>query len=164
MKRNSLARITCAALFLATLGWVLSHASIGASTRDSRLSPEGLARSFCVPIPASAKVAESEAADHAMVVQVPSVPSDSAADFRSVKAAQGEVIRFTVSSARAGAVGVHGLSDITPIQAGGTVTIAMRAIYSGRFPLHFHGTDGSHFELAAVEVRSADAQLAGKNH
>ena len=28
-----------------------------------------------------------------------------------------------------------------------------KAIYSGRFPLHFHGIDLSHFEIAVLEVR-----------
>lgn len=73
---------------------------------------------------------------------------------------QGDVVQFEVASPRSGQVAVHGLYDAQTLQVGGVVRVAFRAVYSGRFPLHFHGADGSHFEIAAVEVLPASMALA----
>jgi len=72
---------------------------------------------------------------------------------------QRDVVRVSVASPRDGAVTVHGLSDLQPISADGHVTFEFRAIYSGRFPVHFHGMDGSHIEIAAFEVMPATVAL-----
>lgn len=86
------------------------------------------------------------------------VPADNPGNLLSATAYpiyKGDVIEFDIQSSRAGKVAVHGFHDLQSVLVGGTTKIAFRAIYSGRFPLHFHGIDGSHFELAALEVLAA---------
>lgn len=70
-----------------------------------------------------------------------------------VKVRRNAVLEFDVQSPRRGGLAVHGLSDLVRIETGKEAKVRLRAIYSGRFPLHFHGIDGSHFEIAVVEVR-----------
>ena len=38
------------------------------------------------------------------------------------------------------------------MKPGERATLRFRAIYSGRFPLHFHGVDGSHIGVWALNV------------
>jgi hypothetical protein len=66
---------------------------------------------------------------------------------------QGQVVEFRVRSAREGALAVHGLTDVIRVRAGQDVVVRFKALYGGRFPLHFHGPDLSHFEVAVLEVR-----------
>jgi hypothetical protein len=112
-----------------------------------------IAAEFCAIAPAEARAGP---ADAAAVQLSAAVPPDSAlttdADFVPVAATQGDVVRVTVASPREGGVAVHGLLDVRPIAARDRVTVEFRAIYSGRFPIHFHGADGSHLQIAAIEV------------
>ena len=64
-----------------------------------------------------------------------------------------EVIQVDVGTPRAGGVAVHGILETHRLRVGSTVSVKLRAKYTGRFPLHFHGDDGSHFEIAVFEVR-----------
>ena len=117
------------------------------------LSAEEIAENYCVPIAAGARVSASEPADHALRVDVPlETPAGVASPHGAVAISRGDIVAVAVKSPRAGAVGVHGLSDIHPMEANDTIQLSFRAIYQGRFALHFHGTDGSHFELLALEV------------
>lgn len=117
------------------------------------LTPSVLAQQFCVPIPAEAKVPESAAAAHILKAEVrPDSASIGGESFRAVSAMKGDVIQIDVHSLVAGAIGVHGVSEIVPVQLGEEVALRFRAIYSGRFPVHFHGVDGSHFELIVLNV------------
>lgn len=117
---------------------------------------------FYLASPAEARVAPTDRRDRRYVAEVPlqdpvvGMPSPSAHAL-----AKGEVVEFTVRSPRTGAVAVHGLLDVAPVHAGETITVAFRAIYAGRFPLHFHGEDGAHFEIAAVEVMPPAAPRTG---
>jgi hypothetical protein len=109
---------------------------------------------FCAPIPAEAQVAPGTSADWRYAAQVPlaNPAPDAVLSATSHPVGKGDVVRFDVTSPRRGAITVHGLHDLQRVQVGSTVSITFRAIYTGRFPLHFHGVDGSHFELAALEV------------
>jgi hypothetical protein len=113
-----------------------------------------MADPFCATAPADAHATPEDAANVSMNVAVPRTdPAIGEMAVASAIAAQGDVVRVSVASPREGGVAVHGLFDVRPIAAGGHVTIEFRAIYSGRFPIHFHGADGSHIEIAAFEVR-----------
>ncbi|WP_454738771.1 hypothetical protein [Cupriavidus necator] len=151
MKRSGAARLACGAVALAALGWAIAHAVVAPNGSGLGLSPEALARSFCVPLPAAAKVDENEIANREIVVPLPSQIAST--QVLAINAMQGEIVRLTIPGGQPGAVGMHGLTEIVPIHAGETITIAFRTIYAGRFPLHFHGIDGSHLELVSLEVR-----------
>ena len=120
-----------------------------------------LAAQFCAQAPVEAHATVTEPADRRYAVEVPVANREfgQAAD-RSFSIVQGDVVRFTVSSPRPGMVAVHGLMDVVPVQVDGVVTVAFRALYSGRFPLHFHGADGSHFEIVALDVMPRGAKTA----
>jgi hypothetical protein len=70
----------------------------------------------------------------------------------AVRVAKGAVVRVSVWSPRRGSVAVHGLLALQPVAADGTIVAAFRTLHTGRFPLHFHGADGTHQEIAAFEV------------
>ena len=113
-----------------------------------------MADPFCSTTPAEAHAAPEEPANVSMSVAVPlKDPAIGEMSATSAIATQGDVVRVSVASPREGGVAVHGLYDVRPIAADGRVTIEFRAIYSGRFPIHFHGADGSHIEIASFEVR-----------
>lgn len=108
---------------------------------------------FCLLAPKEAHADLGERPDVQMAASVPmETPEMSALATYQVAASQGNVVRVAVTSPRDGGIAVHGLLDVQPISAGQRITVGFRAIYSGRFPVHFHGADGSHFEIAAIEV------------
>jgi predicted aspartyl protease len=113
---------------------------------------DSIARQFCVPAPLEARVSAAQAAAIELHVAVPDETPAVNASSKSVVAHKGEVVRIAVESNTGGAVGVHGMSDVVPIRSGQTVNLAFRLIYSGRFPVHFHGVNGSHFEILALEI------------
>lgn len=100
-------------------------------------------------------VSAAEKRDRRFEIVVPKSSPTSFVSPREETVRQGDVIEFAVTSPRPGAVVVHGFFDPQPIPTSGRVTVAFRAIYSGRFALHFHGNDGSHFELMALNVLPA---------
>lgn len=113
---------------------------------------------FCATAPAEARAGPADVAAVSLSAAVPPASAlVTEADFVAVPAAQGDVVRVTVASPREGAVAVHGLLDVRPMAARQQVTVEFRAIYSGRFPVHFHGADGSHLQIAAIEVAPRSA-------
>lgn len=118
---------------------------------------EDMLAAFCTSPPAAAVVPIDTPADVKIGVLVPSeTPVNPILDERVATPAEvrrNAVLEFDVQSPRRGGLAVHGLSDLVRIERGQRVKVRLRAIYSGRFPLHFHGIDGSHFEIAVVEVR-----------
>jgi hypothetical protein len=106
----------------------------------------------------TSKVSAADRRDHRYEVAVPDATPTSfiSAETHTVK--QGDVIEIAViSSHRPGAVAVHGFFEPQPLASDGSLVVAFRVIYSGRFALHFHGADGSHFELMVLNVMPSDA-------
>lgn len=130
----------------------LSTMSTDPGPPASLSGPEAIARQFCTPVPAAARVTPAQAAAVEVHVAVPEREPAVNASSRPIVARRGQVVRIAVASSTDGAVGVHGMSDIVPVRAGQTASLAFRLIYSGRFPLHFHGVDGAHFEILALEI------------
>ena len=126
------------------------------------LTADDVARQFCALPPTEAQVSPEDIVNEEASVQVPSQSTTDMWKARALEVRLGEVVKLNVSSEQAGAAGVHGLSTIQPMHPGAPITVQFRAIYSGRFPLHFHGTDGSHFELIAVNV-TGDANARAHN-
>lgn len=150
------AQLVLAGALLAGLMTVVAMAGSwqgGARTRAT-LSPEDIARQFCLPVPPEARASPADVPDHEAVMVAPDAPPASISTSSSLSVRTGDIVKLTTKSSVAGAVGVHGLSEIKVVQSGGSVDIKFRAIYSGRFPLHFHGIDGSHFELMVINVTS----------
>lgn len=114
---------------------------------------DDIARLFCAAVPTDARIGREIEVSHRANVVVPDIHPAPGSDTSSVAARKGEAVELLVYSRFPGAVGVHGLSDIEPIHPGEPVAVRFRAIYSGRFPLHFHGIDSSHFELLVIDVR-----------
>ncbi|HEX4510889.1 MAG TPA: hypothetical protein VH328_12435 [Burkholderiaceae bacterium] len=133
----------------------LAVAYVGAA-RDGATVPD--ANAFCVVAPPAAVVSATTGRDAHFDVQVPDVDPPEGRPFATSRPVrEGDVVEFTVTSRRAGQLAVHGLTDMEPIAAGGSRTFAFRAIYSGRFPLHFHGPQGQHVEIAALDILPAAA-------
>jgi hypothetical protein len=106
---------------------------------------------------ASRAISGAQAAkpDHIYPVAVPRENPVSVLSATEHTISQGEVVEFAVTTRRPGFVIVHGLSDPLPLNVAGTTLVSFRAIYSGRFALHFHGDDGAHFELTSLNVMPA---------
>ncbi len=127
----------------------------------AELAPYG---AFCMPPPDAALLAPSQKIDAQFVVNVPTQPPAIAllSESQDLRVAQNKAIEYVVHSTREGALAVHGLSELVLVRASETARVRFRAIYSGRFPLHFHGPDGSHFEISALQiVQDASGWLAG---
>jgi len=109
---------------------------------------------FCTPVPEAAVATEADTSDHQIDVLVPGgmVPPDQDSDAHATTIARGDVVEFRIVAPIEGAASVHGLSDLVLMKAGERATLRFRAIYSGRFPLHFHGADGSHIGVWALNV------------
>jgi hypothetical protein len=132
------------------------------SESPTTLTADEVARQFCVPLPTEAQVNARDVADEEISVQVPREDTSYGLTSPAVPVRLGDVVQVKVFTGRAGAAGVHGLSTIDAILPGESAVIKFRAIYSGRFPLHFHGVDGSHFELMAINI-AADAGARAQN-
>ena len=109
---------------------------------------------FCTPVPAAAVAPE---ADPRIVGSTCWSRATSSlliwtALRHATRIARGEVVEFRITAPIEGAASVHGLSDLVLMKAGERATLRFRAIYSGRFPLHFHGADGSHIGVWALDV------------
>ena len=109
---------------------------------------------FCTPVPPAAVTTDADAADHRIDVRVPRTLTapDLDGDSHATQIARGDVVEFSIIAPIEGAASVHGLSDLVLMKAGERATLRFRAIYGGRFPLHFHGADGSHFGVWALNV------------
>ncbi|MBH2008565.1 MAG: hypothetical protein I8H71_02575 [Xanthomonadaceae bacterium] len=75
-------------------------------------------------------------------------------DARTHQVTRGDIIEMRVDSPRAGFVAVHGILEEHRVRPAGSIFVKLQTKYTGRFPLHFHGDDGSHFEVAVFEVAS----------
>lgn len=116
--------------------------------------PLDLVRQFCAPAPSETLVAEGAGADRHFDLLVPTKPPTAEASFTTPAhpVAQHDVISLTITSPIHGAVGIHGITAIEEVSQGQRIALAFRAVYSGRFAVHFHGVDGTHYELVALEV------------
>lgn len=91
---------------------------------------------------------------HKFQVAVPiENPLPGLGDALSYAVTRGDIIEVRIDSTRAGFVAVHGILDEHRVRTSGSIFVKLQAKYTGRFPLHFHGADGSHFEVAIFEVR-----------
>ena len=128
---------------------------VGCGQQDTGASlPLDLVRQFCAPAPSETLIAKGVGADRHFDLRVPTKPPTAEASFTTMAhpVRQHDVISLTVTSPIYGAVGIHGITAIEEVTQGQRVDLAFRAVYSGRFAVHFHGVDGSHYELAALEV------------
>lgn len=127
------------------------------SAGGHRAEAEDFYADICTAVPAQAAVGANVTADLQRVIGVPAstpeIPFLDADASAPIRVRRGEVVELRIESPREGAVGVHGLSEIARIQAGQAILLRFRAIYEGRFPVHFHGRDKSHFEIAVLEIR-----------
>jgi hypothetical protein len=126
-------------------------------------SNDAIDQAFCATYSPEAVVRPGDTVNRRYEVDVPTeTPPIGLPSGAIHQVAKGDVVEFAVASPRPGRVAVHGLFDAEPVQVGTVVKVAFRAVYTGRFPLHFHGSDGSHFEIAALEVLP-QAPVAGKS-
>ncbi len=97
---------------------------------------------------------------HAFKVDVPQVdPLPGQGHVPAFAVGQGDIVQVEIAAPRAGSVTMHGVMDLHRVKVGGTVFVKLQAKYTGRFPLHFHGDDGAHIEIAVFEVV---ARVAGR--
>lgn len=75
-------------------------------------------------------------------------------DARTHQVTRGDIVEVRIDSPRAGFVAVHGILDEHRVGQAGSIFVKLQLKYTGRFPLHFHGADGSHFEVAVFEVEA----------
>ena len=146
-------RVLVTALLGAGLVAGLAVAAVWAPESNSPVDAARYAQ-FCTPVPEAALANEADAPAHRIDVLVPRdiAAADSDGDAHETPIARGDVVEFRVTAPIEGAASVHGLSDLVLMKAGERATLRFRAIYSGRFPLHFHGVDGSHIGVWALNV------------
>ena len=119
-----------------------------------------LAREDTKPEPANPKPADSLAASAGASSSIPLItfqlrvpaPGQLPAMDQVHRVKQGDVVLLTVSTERAGMLMIHGLTEGMNVAPGNPASLVVVAKYTGRFAVHFHDTDGSHAEIAAIEV------------
>jgi hypothetical protein len=67
-------------------------------------------------------------------------------------ARQGDRVTLVVTTDRPGSINLHGYEQEIALTPGDAVTMSFIAQHAGRYPLHLHGSDGSHLEVGALEV------------
>lgn len=88
-------------------------------------------------------------------VRIDSTPVASDRELPLLRIAKGDVVSIAVSSDVPGRLMVHGyMEEMMAVEAGQTATIRLVALHAGRYPLHLHGDDQSHREVAVLEIRS----------
>ena len=129
-------------------------AACGEARKADAPVPLDLVRQFCAPAPSETLVDDGATADRHFALEVPAAPPTAEAAFLATGHAlrQNDVVTLTITSPVYGAVGIHGVTAIETVAAGQPVDLAFRAVHSGRFAVHFHGADGSHYELVALQV------------
>lgn len=91
--------------------------------------------------------------DRRLTAAIPEAnPADPTLTAETYSVKKGAIIEYEVTSTRAGEITVHGLLEPQALVVGSVTKVVFRAFYSGRFPLHFHGTDGSHFAVSEIHV------------
>jgi hypothetical protein len=70
-----------------------------------------------------------------------------------VQAKQGDQVTIVLTSDKTGTVEIHGYGRSIAVKPGIESTLAFRADYAGRFPIHLHTRDGGHLEVTALEVQ-----------
>lgn len=65
---------------------------------------------------------------------------------------QGDAVTLRITTDRAGSVHVHAYKKEVVLRPDGEVTLTLTTHHAGRYPVHLHGEDGSHLEVAALEV------------
>ena len=70
-----------------------------------------------------------------------------------VQAKQGDPVTIVLTSDKTGTVEIHGYGQSVAVKPGTESTLAFRADYTGRFPIHLHTRDGGHLEVTALEVQ-----------
>ena len=156
-----LAGSAVASAIAVALPLIRTQAATPQDASSDLLGAAAVGSEYCATNAPEARVGPGDPIDRQYSVDVPletppiGMPS---ATVHSI--AKGDVVQFEVASPRPGQVAVHGLRDAEAVQVGGVMKVAFRAIYTGRFPLHFHGADGSHFEIVALEVLPKSMVLA----
>ena len=139
---------------LGLLGVVAGALFVAQQSRSRAFDPSTDTAAVCSSqSPYSAEAALGEPT-HRMAVAVPienPLPGIGVAPTYAL--GKGDVIQVEVSTARPGAVAVHGIMEAHRVRVGATASVKLRAKYTGRYPLHFHGDDGSHIAVAVLEVR-----------
>jgi hypothetical protein len=143
-------------VFLGAFGFFIT----GRASPSAAPAGDAMYAQFCAPPPAAAVVAANVPATEAIAVQVPASarPSEILSP-DSTNIVRGDVVEFDVSTPVPGAIAVHGMSDLLILKAGDHAKLRLKAIYSGRFPLHFHGADGSHYEVWALNIYETKQQV-----
>lgn len=129
--------------------------SVAAWTDPPSSSGTDVLAAFCMPPPPDAVVPDGVKADRLVDADVPvaAVKGPTLEAAQSLGVHKGDVVEFHVRSPVPGGLAVHGLTDLIRLDKNGFAVVRLKAIYEGRFPLHFHGLDGSHMEIYVLEVR-----------
>ncbi|PIF77389.1 hypothetical protein CLU95_4563 [Variovorax sp. 54] len=87
-------------------------------------------------------------------VQIAATADPEGAPLPLLRIARGDVVSIAVTSAQPGQLMVHGyMQEMVPVAAGQTVSLHIAALHAGRYPLHLHGDDQSHREVAFLEIQ-----------
>lgn len=144
------------------LGAMVGLPGLVRSSSDNAAEELGSYAVYCTPAPEAARVDRAARIDHRFRVEV--VATDerpvTVPDSAMHRVRRGGSIEFQIRSAAEGAIAVHGLSELVLVKPDRPAVVRFRGLYPGRFPLHFHGADGAHYEIAALEVLEAPSASA----
>jgi hypothetical protein len=119
-----------------------------------RISDVGAALPSAIPQTGAESVKERASSTVTFEVSVPSTDTSVTAVPHQVT--QGDTVNFVVTSSRPGMVAIHGLSEEVSVRPSHVARLSVVASRVGRFPLHFHSTEGAHFAISGLDVYPRD--------
>lgn len=138
--------------------WELRCRSGVAAFLRALLSATALIASAADVPPGSVSPAQRTTAMAAARLVKLSVPTSSAIsrpgghEVPTVRAAQGELVELLITSREPGMVTAHGVTDEVAVTPAVPAQIRISTSRSGRYAVHFHGKDGAHVMVVAIEV------------
>jgi hypothetical protein len=63
-----------------------------------------------------------------------------------------EAVDFRISVPHDGMLAIHGYTNDVPVAANRELSLPLTLTHTGRFPMHVHGSDGQHLEIAVLEI------------
>lgn len=97
----------------------------------------------------AATITQQLSARKLLEVRIPLHPKAEVPVYRMLK---GEKATFSTVSAVDGKLAIHGITRDMAIRKDQTMQFDLQTDHAGRFPMHIHGQDGSHLEVAVIEI------------
>lgn len=124
----------------------VGYVGLQSNGRQPASAPQQPRPQTAMPLPKSAA-----ASDTGTTIRIVVKPDSNAAPgvYRFHK---NDNVKFLISVPYDGMLAIHGYTNDNPIMANQQFELTLTLQHTGRFPIHVHGKDGQHIEVAVLEI------------